>query len=124
MNQKEVVVTSSVGTMSKVDTERCKILPEPLLTNQIVLFFRKNHFLVDRVDDTIGLFKASGLNDYWISQYLKKSKVLILNTTKVMTIRSLSGIFLILIFGLFLATFVFAFEILYRRFVQSLTQFV
>jgi hypothetical protein len=120
MNQKEVVVSSSVGTMSKVDLSRCKVLPEPFLTNQIVLFFRKNHFLVDSVDKTIGIFKSVGLNDYWISQYGKRKKIVFAdNGPKILTIGKLSGIFYILIFGLILGVFTFIFEIFLHRFIYK-----
>lgn len=116
MHQKEVVVTSSVGTMSKVDISRCKVVQEPLLINQIVFFFRKNHYLVNLVDDKIGIFKAVGLNDYWISQYVKKKKFISFDSgPKILTIYTLSGIFKIFIYGLVVATFVFFLEIFYHR---------
>ena len=114
--QKEVFITSSVGTMSKIDTSRCKIVKEPLLTNQIVLFFRKNHYLVEAVDNVIGIFKSSGLNDYWIAKYSKKIEVLIESGPKVMTAYDLSGTIKIFFVGSMISAVAFVCEVLYNRF--------
>lgn len=120
MPRKEVFVTSSVGTMSKIDTSRCKIVQEPLLTNQIVLFFRKNHYLVEAVDDVIGIFKSSGLNDFWISKYAKKTKKLVQLGPKIMTVYDLSGTFKIFLIGSMISATTFVCEVLYNRFHRCL----
>lgn len=102
--------------MSKIDTSRCKIVKEPLLTNQIVLFFRKNHYLVEAVDNVIGIFKSSGLNDYWIAKYSKKIEVLIESGPKVMTAYDLSGTIKIFFVGSMISAVAFVCEVLYNRF--------
>lgn len=110
MPPKEVFVTSLTGAMSRYDLSRCKILKDPLLINQLVLFFRKNHFLMDSIDDVMGIFKASGLIDFWISKYVKKKKAEFDNAPKVLTVYNLSGIFTILIIGLLSSFLCFFFE--------------
>jgi hypothetical protein len=124
MKQKEVFVTSSVGTMSKIDLSRCKVVQEPLLTNQLVLFFRKNHFLVDSVDNVIGLFKAAGLNDLWISKYVRKEKAATDPGPKVMTVYNLSGTFKVFIYGCSISCAAFFAELVYRKFYESLSKSV
>jgi hypothetical protein len=115
MSQKEVVVISSVGMMSKIDVSRCKVVKEPLLTNQLVLFFRKNHFLVDSVDDVIGIFKAAGLIDLWISKYVRKKRTIDDQNPKVMTIYDLSGTFEIFFIGSFVSFSSFVVEIIFQK---------
>jgi hypothetical protein len=111
MPPKDVFITSSVGTLSKIDVSQCKVLSEPLLINHLVLFFRKNHFLVETVDDKIGIFKAAGLNDFWISKYGNKKKpIWIDNGPKVITLHTISGTCKLLLYGLILALISFIIE--------------
>jgi hypothetical protein len=72
--------------------------------NSIVIYFRKNHYLVDAVDQKISLFKSAGLIDFWISCFNKaKQKPVVPNGPKVMTFYDLSGIFKVWIFSLIIS---------------------
>lgn len=109
--------------MSKIDLSRCKVVKEPLLTNQIVLFFRKNHILVEPIDNVIGAFKAAGLNDLWISKYVKKQKILVYEGPEAITFYDLSGTFNLFKVGILIACLAFVGELLHyhlhRAFAKS-----
>lgn len=64
---KEVILTSLVSAIQKFDMSNCKILEENVVVSPIVLFFRKNHFLIEAVNEKLGLFKSAGLIDFWIA---------------------------------------------------------
>lgn len=46
---------------------------EQLLTIPIVLYFRKNHYLVKEVNEKISMINAAGLSEYWTKIYLEKT---------------------------------------------------
>ena len=115
MHQKEVVVTSLNGKLKETDFSRCKILQDPLLINHIVLFFRKNHFLLKPVNNVIGFFKSSGLNDFWISQYTKRKKTLEDRGPQVLTVMNLSGTFVVFLVGSSISFLFFVVEVLCFR---------
>lgn len=49
-----------------------KICSEPLMTNHLIFYFRKDFYLIDEVNDRIGIMKSSGIVEYFISKYADK----------------------------------------------------
>lgn len=119
MKQTEVAIVSSVSTLSKIDSSKCKLLKESLLTNQIVLFFRKNHFIVEAVDEKISIFKSAGLIDYWTSKYEERYPKFETKGPKVLTLYNFFGIFKAWIYFLIIAFFSFCAEIVVKRIMKK-----
>ena len=46
---------------------------EQLLTVPIVLYYRKNHYLVKEVNQKMSMINSAGLSDYWTKIYLEKT---------------------------------------------------
>lgn len=46
---------------------------QQLLTIPIVLYFRKNHYLVKEVNEKISMINAAGLSEYWTKIHLEKT---------------------------------------------------
>lgn len=46
---------------------------EQLLTIPIVLYFRKNHYLVKEVNEKISMISAAGLSEYWTKISLERT---------------------------------------------------
>lgn len=95
-----------------------KILNEAFLTNQFVFYFTKNFYLVDEINDKISQFKSSGLMKHWRSKYISSIKKAKESQTS-MTLRHLSGVFELLIYGWIAASSVFVIELIFnyaRRF--------
>lgn len=99
------------------------ILNEAFLTNQIVFYFSKNFYLVEKFNSKISQFKSIGLINFWMSQYTSshelKSKTMKYVQTSLRIIH-LEGVFLLLIYGLSFATIVFVIEIILQIFIKIL----
>jgi hypothetical protein len=92
----------------------CQIAKEKLLTNQIVFYFRKNHFLAEKFSKKLVHWFEAGLMKKVISKFIdfeaqknRKSKNL-----KVLSLDQLYGIFGVWAFGLLIAILTFFKEIL------------
>lgn len=115
LNRNEAIISSQASTLSKFDMTKCKVLSEPVVTNAVVLYFRKHHYLVKAIDRKISLFKAAGLIEFWISCYDRpKDKRRTNGSPKVITVYELSGIFQIWIYCMTFAFLVFCLELLKR----------
>lgn len=79
-----------------------RICQEFLMPSYIVAYMRKNHFLIDKIDEKIEALKANGMLANWIKKYTK-TKQASRNADAIpskLTMAHLSGAFEILIYGL------------------------
>lgn len=86
---------------------------EALLTNQLVFYFQKNHFLADKFSEKIIRFQESGLIEEIMSKYVDNRFVQEISQVPqqaVMTLKQLSAVFGVWISGLLLSTLAFAVE--------------
>lgn len=93
------------------------VLKEYLFDVQIVNYFPKNFYLVESLNDKIGILKAAGLVNLWMERYIDKSYIKIKQQrtgAKPMNVVQLYGGFQLLAIGLFLACLAFAVESLTR----------
>lgn len=94
-----------------------RICKERFSTNQFVFYFRKNHFLVDDVDEKLELMLMNGNIGYIISQYANtrflKQKIENKHPTK-LTVHHLNGAFRILWMCNALSVAVFVIEVLMK----------
>lgn len=93
---------------------RFKICKEIFLTIPVVIYTKKNFYLLDALNEKIDILKASGLIDFWHFQDIDERLLNVKETRdpKVLTINHLSGCFQILFLGYFASFVVFAFELL------------
>lgn len=83
-----------------------RICKEHIMSSFIVAYLRKNHFLVNKIDEKIGAFKSSGLLTYWIDKYTARRFKMLKNTSATpsqLTLINLQGAFEILIYGLMIS---------------------
>lgn len=99
---------------------KLNILKETLMTTQIVIYTRKNFYLLGALNEKIEEIKSSGLLEYW--HYKGKSVTESPNVKKnpkVLTISRLVGCFEIWAWGLFLSLLSFLVEITVSRMFQE-----
>lgn len=97
------------------------ILDENLMTIQIVIYTRKNFFLLGALNEKIEEIKSSGLLQYW--HYKRKATLDFTNVKKlpkVLTLERLAGCFEIWAFGLFIGFLSFIIESLPKCLVKCL----
>lgn len=99
---------------------RHKICKDIFLTIPVVIFARKNYFLLDALDEKLDILKAAGLIEFWNFQDVEKGILNFKesNGPKILTTRHLLGCFHILISGCIVSSLVFLLElsiILMRR---------
>lgn len=115
MEPNEVLCASQASAIINYDMSKCRVLKEPVVMNRVAVYFRKHHYLLRAVDRKISLFKAAGLIDFWIaSTNPENTKSTGGSDPKVMTFHDLSGAFRIGVYGLFLASFAFCCEIVFK----------
>lgn len=89
------------------------VLKEFLLDVQIVNYFPKNFYLVEPLNEKIGILKAAGLVKLWMERYIDKSYIKIKQektSPRIMNFQQLLGVFQILSIGVMFAIFVFVCE--------------
>jgi hypothetical protein len=95
-----------------------RICKEPLLTNHIVFYFTKNFYLVDEINELTERFKDAGLIEHVLSKYID-TQLMDLQEPKTsataLTMKNLSGIFQLLIYGLGVAVICFVAELVCGR---------
>lgn len=104
------------------------VAQEKFVTNQLVFYFQRNHFLVDKMSDKIEAFREAGLINYLISKYVdnrflkKKTKEKLLRP---LTVANLSAVFRIWASVLFLSFLMFLVELLgkFKTFICSNKEF-
>lgn len=85
---------------------RFRICKEHIMSSFIVAYMKKNHFLVMKIDEKIGVFKSSGLLTYWIDKYTARRFKLLESANAIpsqLTIINLEGAFEILMYGLMIS---------------------
>lgn len=93
------------------------ICKQQLLSANTVLYYPKNFYLIDEINEQIRTFSAAGLIDHWIAKHLAMR---FYNVRKVgagpsqLSVEHLSGIFNILLIGFLVSAFAFACEFLFR----------
>lgn len=97
---------------NRAKEDRFKICKEIMMTIPIVMYTKKDFYLLDAINLKIHYLKAAGLVDFWHSQNInvgllnvKKSK-----QPKVLSFEKLQGCFTILFYGSFFSLIVFVFE--------------
>lgn len=98
-----------------------KTLKEPLNNNFAVFYFQRNFYLLNAFNEKIGILKAAGLVDYWISKdidpsflHIKQEKL----GPQTLNIEQLLGCFELWFLGVFLGLIAFSFEITYKRIIK------
>lgn len=79
-----------------------KICKESLMTNHLVIYFRKGFYLVDEINERIMHFQAGGLMNYFIGKYADE-KFKLTDTSEgpsELTVNQMIGIFQLWSFGL------------------------
>lgn len=94
-------------------TERYVICREVFKMIPIVIYSRKNYFLLDAFNDKIKFFRAAGLVEYWHFQNVDKKFLnsKIFDGPKVLTFDQLVGCFGVLVLGLLTGFISFIFEV-------------
>lgn len=95
-------------------TPRYKICKDAIMMNTVVIYTRKEFFLVEIMNEKIEMIKSAGLIDFWQFQHFDKNilNVKISRVPKFLNLNQLSGAFMILVWGFFLSLQVFVFELL------------
>lgn len=92
---------------------RFKICKEALMTTPVVIYTRKDFYLLDSFNEKIEIFKAAGLIDYWNFKNIDKKHLNYEETTnrKVLNLHHLFGCFQVLISGLIFSLIAFILEL-------------
>ncbi|KAG5684263.1 hypothetical protein PVAND_013499, partial [Polypedilum vanderplanki] len=91
------------------------ILPEPLSYIPIVMYFKKNSYLIKPFSDKIQIMLSAGLIDYWIKIEKNCKDIKPQKEAKPMSLEQLSASFYICICGLLLATVCFICELINHK---------
>lgn len=89
------------------------VLKEYLFDVQIVNYCPKHFYLIDSLNEKIGILKAAGVINVWMERFIDKSYIKIKQEktrAKIMNIQQLAGGFQILIIGILLSALIFSFE--------------
>lgn len=92
---------------------RYKICKDVFLTIPVVIYAKKNYFLIDALNEKIDILRATGLIDFWNFQDVDKGLLNIKESKnpKVLTVQHLIGCFHILVIGCVGSFFVFILEL-------------
>ncbi|KAG5684262.1 hypothetical protein PVAND_013498 [Polypedilum vanderplanki] len=91
------------------------ILPKPLSYIPVVMYFKKNSYLIKPFSDKIQIMLSAGLIDYWIKIEENCKDVKPQKEAKPMSLEQLSASFYICICGLLLATICFICELINHK---------
>lgn len=89
------------------------VLKEYLIDVQIVYYFPKNYYLVEPLNEKIGICKAAGLVKFWMERYIDKSYIKIKQqktSARILSLHQLLGGFQVLAIGLLVAILAFIVE--------------
>lgn len=92
---------------------RNRICKDVFMTISIVIFTKKDFYLLDELNHQIGMFQASGLIDFWHNQDINRG-IVDENDSKiptVLTLRQMMSSFQILLIGLFVSLVVHIIEL-------------
>jgi len=89
-----------------------------VMTTNVVIFFRKEFYLIEAINDKINSFLASGIMEHWIEKSVDMhfaTRKVIKRGPKKLNIEHLSGIFKLLCIGCAVSSMFFVFELLYFK---------
>jgi hypothetical protein len=99
------------------ENSRHTICKEPLLTIPVVIYTKKNFYLLSVFNEKLEMLISAGLIDFWSRQL--NDKTLLSNVSgnerKILTIKHLFGAFCILLVGFVISIVVFLFELLLHK---------
>ena len=92
------------------------VCKEPFMTISVVLYMRKNFFLVDAINDKISMLQSAGLIEFWHSKAIDEritdnQKNFI---PKPLKLKHLLGCFVLWGFGIIAASIEFLFEVVIK----------
>lgn len=90
-----------------------KICKESLMTNHLVIYFRKGFYLVDEINERIMNFQAGGITNYFIGKYADEKFKITDNQEgpSELTVAQMIGIFQLWSFGLAFCLIIFIAEL-------------
>lgn len=97
--------------------QQISTMKAPLASIPIVIYTRKNFFLLDALNKKIDTFKAAGLIDYWfLKEYdIANATTMLVEGPKQLTVHKLAGCFKILGLGCGISLVVFIVEFIAQR---------
>lgn len=97
---------------SQIRKARLRLCKEVVITIPTVIYTKKNFYLIDALNEKLGLINAAGLNIFWYLQEVQPETAdqKDLRERKALTLRDLMGCFQILVIGLILTFIAFALE--------------
>lgn len=97
---------------------RYKVCKDVFMTMHTVAYTKRDFYLLDAINEKIGIFTAAGLFGFWRSQTVD-DRFLYMKATvypSVLTIHQLMGCFQILLIGCAMGLVAFVIEVLLRKF--------
>lgn len=94
------------------------------MTIPVVMFARKNFYLVDAISEKILNFQAAGLIEYWHSQSVDKRflKTKISKSPEKLTFNHLFGSFILMLAGLSIGFVILLIEVIFKVLQTKLNQ--
>lgn len=95
-----------------------KICKETLMTNHLIIYFRKNFYLVDEMNERINNWKDFGITNHMIGRYADEKFRKVdggVDGPSMLTVDHFIGMFQLWTFGLFVALVLFIGEIIAHK---------
>lgn len=93
---------------------RLKFCKDVISVVSVAAYARKDFFLIDVINEQISALKSGGLIQVWNDEYVDKTLERESKHPKVLSMKNLSGIFLIWICSCFISGVIFLSEIIYN----------
>lgn len=91
------------------------VLKECWFINNMVMYTKKNFFLIDEFDVAIRRLKSSGLINYWVDKFTRLEDLKVKETVEeTLSLEQLQGVFEIFIYGLIISIACFLGEIIFN----------
>jgi hypothetical protein len=87
------------------------VFHQTFMTNEIVFYFTKNFYLVEKFNEKIQGLKSGGIIEYQRSKYLKKQFLKRTSTISSLNLNQLKGVFQIFLIGLLISSLSLIIEI-------------
>jgi hypothetical protein len=115
--EEKIVVNSNflgaTATSFSLTPPQILICKEAYNSIPMVMYTKKNFYLLDSINDKIESLKASGIINYWYFRPLQDKSLFHLNKIqKALNLKNLFSCFQVLLFGYFLSSLILAIEIL------------
>lgn len=94
-----------------------KICKESVATVSVVIYFRKNYFLVETINGILHKLEAAGLIEYWDQNYIDEKswkRREVTSDRKILTLDHLAGCFQVWAFGCCFSLLCFMLEIIFE----------